>query len=114
VTQRVTQLRAAGAAQYPPNVREDMRVVDYIREVADDRKARAAGVVEGQVDTPEVGGGGRAELAHHPLHLPPCSTPGLAITCYSPVSMYRMTQLLPISQSPILPFSRPSTPPGAA
>ncbi|GAX75302.1 hypothetical protein CEUSTIGMA_g2747.t1 [Chlamydomonas eustigma] len=38
--------------QYPPEVRNDMRVINYIREIADDRKASSAGFE--QVDTPEV------------------------------------------------------------
>lgn len=41
--------------QYPPHVSPALRVIDYIREVADDRKARSAGLLaDAQVDTPEV------------------------------------------------------------
>ncbi len=39
-------------AQHPPPVRGDLRLIDYMRSVADDRPARAAGLAEG--DTPEV------------------------------------------------------------
>ncbi|GLC41037.1 hypothetical protein PLESTB_000950000 [Pleodorina starrii] len=42
--------------QYPPPIREDLRIFDYIREIADSRKARlaaAGGVIE-PMDSPEV------------------------------------------------------------
>lgn len=39
--------------QHPPHVRQDMRLIDYIRDVADDRKARAAGLV-GEAEPPEI------------------------------------------------------------
>lgn len=29
--------------QHPPPVRPDLRIIEYIREIADDRKARAGG-----------------------------------------------------------------------
>ena len=55
--------------QSPPAVREDLRIIDYIREISDSRKAKiaAAGGVLEVMDTPEVllekvgwlGGGGR-------------------------------------------------------
>lgn len=38
--------------QHPPAIRPDLRVLDYIKEVVDDRKARGAGLEAG--DTPEV------------------------------------------------------------
>lgn len=40
--------------QHPPPVEPYLRVIDYIREVADDRKARAQGLEQG--DIPEVRG----------------------------------------------------------
>ncbi|GIL85565.1 hypothetical protein Vretifemale_14058 [Volvox reticuliferus] len=42
--------------QYPPAIREDLRIIDYIREIADSRKtklAAAGGIIE-PMDTPEV------------------------------------------------------------
>ena len=40
--------------QYPPDVRPELRIIDYIREIADDRKARSAGLIDTTADTPEV------------------------------------------------------------
>jgi hypothetical protein len=40
------------APRPPPQVREDLRIISYIREIADERKARLAGLEAG--DTPEV------------------------------------------------------------
>ncbi|KAL6746405.1 P-loop containing nucleoside triphosphate hydrolase protein [Haematococcus lacustris] len=39
--------------QYPPDVREDMRVMDYLREVVEERKV-PGGAIEGVAETPEV------------------------------------------------------------
>lgn len=38
--------------QYPPEVRGDLRVINYIKEIADDSKARLAGIEN--MDTPEM------------------------------------------------------------
>ncbi len=42
--------------QSPPAVRDDLRIIDYIREISDSRKAKiaAAGGVLEVMDTPEV------------------------------------------------------------
>jgi len=40
--------------QYPPEVDEDLRLIDYIRDVADTRKARAAGAAGDPLLPPEI------------------------------------------------------------